>query len=349
MEEAKLVWLCKQPVPDWCGLDGCVVDPAAEGYGDVVLGPGYGPYVGAVLEEACARGVQEACDALKRAEKAEAAFAVAQTGLPPPKPNAANTTEPAAGTQLQVPPRGGTQLLVPPRALGLPNGTLLSRGGDPTAGGPPQASDRELPQVIAPRSRLPEQLEEAEASTTRSARDLRHRSAELAADPSGWFYGPPSALYSNLGEWGAPAPASRRRLLAPLRCPLVRSVCPPGHCCRGEATRRRAAGPQPCLCHRHHLRRHRYHRRPRRHRPRRRRRPRRRCRPAPPPPAPPPPAPAAAPVPPRKLGLPPGSPSPRGGVNGGARCPDAPPCCRVRISPPRCRVDGSRRRSRGLL
>ena len=76
MEEAKLVWLCKQPVPDWCGLDGCVVDPAAEGYGDVVLGPGYGPYVGAVLEEACARGVQEACDALKRAEKAQAAFAV---------------------------------------------------------------------------------------------------------------------------------------------------------------------------------------------------------------------------------------------------------------------------------
>ena len=171
MEEAKLVWLCKQPVPDWCGLDGCVVDPAAEGYCDVVLGPGYGPYVGAVLKEACARGVQEACDALKRAEKAEAAFAVAQTGLPPPKPTAANTTEPAAGTQLQ-PPRGGTQLLVPPRALGLPNGTLLSRGGDPTAGSPPQASDRELPQVIAPRSRLPEQLEEAEASTTRSALEI---------------------------------------------------------------------------------------------------------------------------------------------------------------------------------
>ena len=58
MEEAKLVWLAKQDVPNWCGLDGCIVDPAAEGYGDVVLGPGYGPYVGAVLDEACANGVQ---------------------------------------------------------------------------------------------------------------------------------------------------------------------------------------------------------------------------------------------------------------------------------------------------
>ena len=54
--------------------------------------------------------------------------------------------------------------------------------------------------MIAPRSRLPEQLEEAEAkeaeaSTTRSALEIFGTGLQnLAADPSGWFYGPPSAL-----------------------------------------------------------------------------------------------------------------------------------------------------------
>ena len=229
MEEAKLVWLCKQPVPDWCGLDGCVVDPAAEGYGDVVLGPGYGPYVGAVLEEACAKGVQEACDALKRAEAAAAAFAVAQTGLPPPKPTAANTTEPPAGTQLQGPP------VVPPRSLGLPNGTLLSVPAP-------------LPQVSAPRSRLPEQRQEADARTTRNALEVFGVGLQnLAADPNGWFYGPPSALYSNLGDRGAPRPGEppaprvlpggRDRLISVMR---RRAGCSRGR--RGRRGRRRRRG-----------------------------------------------------------------------------------------------------------
>ena len=169
MEEAKLVWLVKQEVPDWCGLDGCIVDPAAEGYGNVVLGPGYGPYVGAVLKEACANGVQEACDALKRAEAAEAAFA--------------SSRGPAVASEPDLPsaPTAAGPTSVPPRALGLPNGTVLARGGDPTARSRPQAgggleldgaprpaplpppplpppAPPPLPQGGAPRSRLLDQL-----------------------------------------------------------------------------------------------------------------------------------------------------------------------------------------------
>ena len=130
------MWLANQPVPSWCGQDGCALDPTAPG---VVLGPGYGPYVGAVLEEACAKGVQEACDALRRAEAAEASWtspgrtdAVYELDLPSAAP---------------TPVAAGPAASVPSRALGLPNGTRLDRGGDPTARNPPQAA---VPVPVSP-------------------------------------------------------------------------------------------------------------------------------------------------------------------------------------------------------